>query len=325
MKKVVRYPMLMSPALVGRLWAGDRLSRLYGKDAGGQNVGESWELSCHPAGRSYIANGVYAGLPLDEYIAEDFAGLVGARCADPSHFPLLIKLIDASQPLSVQVHPDEAYAAAHEHDHGKTESWLVLEAEPGAFVYCGLARAVTREELAAAALDGSLCGLLRRVEVAPGDMLTIPPGTIHALSAGLTVAEVQQSSDVTYRLFDYGRLGPDGKPRALHLDKALDVCNLSPFFPLLCAFRPERRGDLCVQRLAACPFYAADRLTLSGAADLTVEDGSFLCLLCLSGSAAVASPEQSAPMARGSTVFVPAGTGSLRLEGDATLLAVTLP
>ena len=212
----------LTPACKDYLWGGTKLITDYGKRYDGACLAETWELSGHPDGPSVLASGPDAGKTLAEYLAAH-PGALGEHGRKFAELPVLIKLIDAAKDLSIQVHPDDAYARAHEGQNGKTEMWYVLSAEPDAFLYCGFSRDISRDELARRIADNTLPEVLRRVNVKAGDTVFIPAGTIHAICRGIVVAEVQQSSNVTYRVCDYGRLGPDGKPRALHIAQALDV------------------------------------------------------------------------------------------------------
>ncbi len=222
-----RRPLLLSPAFKDYIWGGNRLKRDWGKRTDMTPLAESWELSCHEAGPSVIAGGAYAGRTLGEYLAEHPQD-AGTKAQNAGAFPLLIKLIDAAGPLSVQVHPDDAYAREFEHSLGKSEMWLVLDASEGAGIYYGFKRETSLAEMRAAIENNTLTELLSWVPAKTGDCFFIPAGTVHAIGAGLMVAEVQQSSNLTYRVYDYGRVGADGRPRELHIDKALAVARREP-------------------------------------------------------------------------------------------------
>ncbi|MCL2434164.1 MAG: class I mannose-6-phosphate isomerase, partial [Clostridia bacterium] len=201
----------LRPSFKDYIWGGTRLRSVFGLDFPGEKAAEAWVLSCRPEGPCYVED----GRTLFDVLGQ------------PEDFPLLVKLIDASEKLSVQVHPDDAYARAHENDNGKTEMWAVLDAEPDAYLYLGFARKTSREEVLSHIFDNTLTELLRRVPVKKGDVFLIPAGTIHAIGAGCLMAEVQQNSNVTYRVYDYGRFGNDGQPRELYVEKALDVLDYS--------------------------------------------------------------------------------------------------
>jgi mannose-6-phosphate isomerase len=222
------YPYVLEPKLTTAIWGGDALVTRYGKHGDrAQPLGESWE--CWDANR--VANGALAGKTLAELRGELGGALTGA--IDPARtFPVLTKIIDARKPLSVQVHPDDAYAQRVEHQpNGKTECWYILACEPGAGLVLGWTRDTNREEYERRVADGTLAEILRRVPVAPGDAFYLPAGTLHAIGAGIQLYETQQASDLTYRIFDWNRVGDDGKPRQLHVDKAADVLDYRATFP----------------------------------------------------------------------------------------------
>ena len=296
------------PACKDYLWGGTRLINDYGKRYDGARLAETWELSCHPDGPSVLADGPDAGETLAAYLAAHPAAL-GERGRKFAEFPVLIKLIDAARDLSIQVHPDDTYARAHEGQNGKTEMWYVLSAAPDAFLYCGFARDISRDELARRIADNTLPEVLRRVNVRAGDTVFIPAGTIHAICRGIVVAEVQQSSNVTYRVCDYGRLGADGRPRALHIAQALDVTRRTAGVSV-----PDFGGHL-----ARCGYFTVDLLA---APQTTVCSGeSFLSLLLLDGEGEVCCGGETAAAKKGDSLFLPAGSGEVRLTGTLRALA----
>ena len=296
------------PACKDYLWGGTRLINDYGKRYDGARLAETWELSCHPDGPSVLADGPNAGETLAAYLAAHPEAL-GERGRKFAEFPVLIKLIDAARDLSIQVHPDDAYARAHEGQNGKTEMWYVLSAAPDAFLYCGFARDISRDELARRIADNTLPEVLRRVNVRAGDTVFIPAGTIHAICRGIVVAEVQQSSNVTYRVCDYGRLGADGRPRALHIAQALDVTRRTAGVSV-----PDFGGHL-----ARCEYFTVDLLA---APQETVCDGaSFLSLLVLDGEGEVCCGGETAAVKKGDSLFLPAESGEVRLTGTLRALA----
>lgn len=299
----------LTPACKEYLWGGTKLITDYGKQYTGERLAETWELSCHPDGPSVIAEGADAGRTLADYLAAHPEAL-GKRGQCSAGFPILIKLIDAAEDLSVQVHPDDAYARAREGQNGKTEMWYILSAEPDSFLYCGFERDVSEEELARCIADNTLLETLHRMEVRAGDVVFVPAGTIHAIRRGIMVAEVQQSSSVTYRVCDYGRLGADGKPRALHIAQALDVTRRSSGVPT----------QDCGGHLACCEYFTVDLLA---APQMTVcGEESFLALLVLDGEGTVACGSETVTAKKGETLFVSAGSGEVRLRGSLRVLAV---
>lgn len=316
---LTRYPMEMAPAFKDYIWGGTALAVRYGKASPYDRTAESWELSCHPAGPSKIANGVYAGMSLPELTEKFGEAAVGAHAARFPMFPVLIKLIDANGNLSIQVHPDDAYALSHEHEYGKTEMWYIVDAAPGAFIYYGFSRAVTQEEFARRIAENSLTEVLRKVPVQKGESYLIPSGTLHAIGKGCLIAEIQQNSNLTYRVYDYGRLGADGKPRELHVEKAKAVTRLCPADP-----QPEypvrREGGCTAHVLASCAYFTVELLQAAGKAALTAGEESFQAPLCVEGSFTLRQGSHVLPLTEGKTVFLPAGTGDYTLEGTGTVL-----
>ena len=206
------------------IWGGSKIHELLHKDTGTlPRVAESWEVSTHPAGKSIVENGAFRGKTLNEYFDQIGWGTAGRYAARNHQLPILIKYIDAKENLSIQVHPNDKYARKHEGDNGKNEMWFVLAADEGAFIYLGFSRDVTKEDIKRRIADNTLEEVLNRVEVKPNEAFYIPAGTVHAIGAGCLICEVQQTSNVTYRIYDYGRTDENGKPRELHVKKALDV------------------------------------------------------------------------------------------------------
>lgn len=226
------YPLTFTPILRDYIWGGRRLETLYGRALPPGTTAESWEISGHPSAATIADTGAWVGYPLTTIFEALGALLVGRRgqwAVERRKFPLLVKLLDAQHDLSVQVHPGDAYALANEGGElGKAEMWYVLHADPGATLIHGLAEGVTREAFRAALAAGRLEAVLRRVPVAAGQAIDVPTGTVHALLAGTVVTEIQQNSDTTYRVYDWGRVGADGQPRSLHIAKALDVIAFDP-------------------------------------------------------------------------------------------------
>ena len=213
----------LTPACKDYLWGGEKLRQDYGIQSQLHPLAEAWVLSCHPDGPSVVATGPLAGKALPEYIQEKGPGCLGADCEKFTDFPILAKFIDAKGDLSIQVHPSNEYALAHEHQFGKTEMWYVLDCEPGATLYYGFQHQISREEFQQRIQDNTLTEVLNAVPVEKGDLFFIPAGTLHAIRKGIVVAEIQQNSNMTYRIYDYGRVGADGKPRQLHIQQALEV------------------------------------------------------------------------------------------------------
>jgi mannose-6-phosphate isomerase len=318
-------PFLLHPVYKEKPWGGDALSRLYGRSQPFPLTGESWELTCHPHGTSVVADGPYAGMLLTNLLNREPAALLGGRDASLSRFPLLIKFLDVRDLLSVQVHPDDSYAAVHEQgDPGKTEAWYVLEADPDACVYMGLQPGVDRPALERAIRDDTLSDMMRRVPVRKGDLLFIAAGTVHTAS-GVFICEVQQNSDTTYRVYDWQRVGPDGASRPLHIDKALDVIDFSgrPISPVRGL---SRRGNGYVRTLyAACPYFSIEEIHIDTSyADDTLGTG-FHSLSLVEGEGCILWRDTRIPVAAGQTTFVPASAGAYTLEGKGTWIKAYRP
>ena len=291
------------------LWGGNRLREEYGKQSDADKIAESWELACHKDGSSILKSGPDAGKTLREYLDAHGPAFLGTNCAGCTTVPVLIKLIDAKQDLSIQVHPDDAYAMRTEGEPGKTEMWYIVDAAPGAALYYGLNRTVTKEEFAQRIEAQTLPEILNRVEVKPGELYFIPSGTLHAIGAGILLAEIQQNSNTTYRVYDYGRRGADGKLRPLHIEKALDVTNQVP------------GGS--VRKLESCRYFASDVVTVSEEVCFTAEPDSFHHLLVLEGEGTLETPSGSAPLKKGDSVLLPAGLGQYSVRGSGCRYVLT--
>ncbi len=317
-------PLLLEPAFKDYIWGGNRLKTDFGKKTDMMPLAESWELSCHPDGPSVIVNGPWAGRTLADYLAAH-PEKIGAGADGKTEFPLLIKLIDAARALSVQVHPDDEYARREENAFGKTEMWYVVDAEEGAGIYYGFKEKITLEEMEQAIRTDTLTDKLNWQQAKKGDVFFIPAGTVHAIGAGLLIAEVQQSSNLTYRVFDYGRLDAHGRPRALHIQKALDVARREPpAYPVGPTEKPKPVSGGMVQPLVKCERFDVSAVTVKGLMQGTVNADSFCSFLCLDGAGALIFGAESLPIEKGRSVYLPAGMGAYQLAGDMVLLKTRL-
>jgi mannose-6-phosphate isomerase len=321
------YPLTFRPVFKRYLWGGRRLLSVLDKPIGeGDDYAESWEVADHAAGQSVVANGPLAGTTLHQLVVSRGSELLG-RHAPQSRFPLLFKYLDCQRDLSVQVHPSDAVAARLDPpDLGKTEAWVVVEARPGSRLFAGLKRGYDRQSLVAALGEGRLEGCLHEVEPRAGDCVFIRAGTVHALGAGLVVAEIQQASDTTYRLYDWGRVGPDGQPRKLHIEESLAVTDFAA-----CEIRPQQPQATAqphVERLVHCDKFVLDRLTLNTAAPIG-GDERFHIVSVLNGELAICAtgPEPELTLAKGQTVLLPACLKECVAEprGRAVALDMYLP
>ncbi len=325
-------PFLLRPAYKDYLWGGRRLKDDFGKETELSPLAESWECSTHPDGESAAAGGRHGGMPLSEILREN-PGYLGRRSLSyglpAGQLPVLVKLIDAAEKLSVQVHPSDAYAREHEGGQlGKTEMWYVLDAEKGAGLACGFLHDMNRETLERGIADGTILNHLQYAEVKKNDVFFIRAGTVHALGAGALVAEVQENSNLTYRLYDYGRTDRTGRPRELHVKKALEAADLHAAAPPGQPVRVLRYGPgLAAELLCRCRYFRVERILLNterirGMAPMRTDDGTFNVLLCTDGCGTLLWESGMLPFFRGDSIFVPASSAACRLHGKAQLLRV---
>ncbi len=315
------YPMKLEAPLKDYLWGGTRLKDEYGKKTNLDKVAESWELACHKDGKSKIVNGEAAGLFLEDWLAGQDKSVLGTNAASFPYFPLLIKLIDAKGDLSVQVHPDNDYAMRVEGEYGKTEMWYIVDCEPGASLLYGFKEKISKEEFERRIADNTLLEVCNRVAVKKGDVFFIDSGTLHAIGKGILICEIQQNSNTTYRIYDYGRVGKDGKPRELHVKKAIDVTKLEPpTKPTTALAKIDIIPGLDMKLLAECEYFTAYHATLKGEASLKAGSESFQTFTVLSGSLKLTSGDTVLDFYKGESVFIPAGLGIYTLTGDATFI-----
>jgi mannose-6-phosphate isomerase len=314
-------PLRFRPVFKEYLWGGRRLGTVLGKSIGSSDhYAESWELVDHGVDQSVVAVGPLAGKTLHELVIEHKRALFGPH--DPrEQFPLLVKFLDAQLTLSVQVHPNDAQAARlTPPDHGKTEAWVVLAAEPGSKIYAGLKPGVDRARIERELAAGTCDTCLYQFEPQVGDCVLLEARTVHALGAGLLIAEIQQSSDTTYRLFDWNRVDRDGKPRQLHIQESLDTIDYQrgPVRPQ----QPQPTDRSHVERLVVCDKFVLDRWRLD-AAQLCGGDARFHIVAMLDGKASV----KGELLQRGETLLIPADCTDAVIipHGQAVLLDIYLP
>ncbi len=305
-------PFRLRPVYKYYLWGGTKLITDYGKHPDNDTLAESWELASHKDGDSVILDGECTGLTLSEAVREHPAIVSSSFRADET-FPILVKMIDAKQPLSIQVHPFNDYARRVEHSKGKTEAWYILEHDEGAFIYLGFAKNVSRREFEQAIMNNTLPEILRKVYVKDNDMFFIPAGTIHAIGAGITLAEFQENSNITYRVYDYGRRDKDGNTRELHIAKALDVTNTFP----LNITPPGQRGNVIV----SCNKFHVERVKAPYSG--RTNNDSFKFLMCIEGSGEFRCGDVSFELVKGENVFVPADCeNEFSVEGAGEFLII---
>lgn len=291
------------------IWGGRRLAEEYGKEQKGELLAETWELSCHPDGPSYIVNGACAGMTLAQYIEREGSYVLGTNCQKYQEFPILIKFIDANDNLSIQVHPDDGYAREHEGQNGKTEMWYVMDAGEEAFLYYGFKKEVSREEMVQRIEEDTLLEVLNAVPVRKGDVFFIEAGTIHAIGKNILIAEIQENSNVTYRVYDYGRVGKDGRKRDLHIEKALEVTKRIPIVHAQ-NYYPD---------VVDCDYFTVDRIFLDGTMmnkmEGFVSEESFASILILDGEGVISSGNEGVSYRKGDSLLLTAGSGAYRMEG----------
>lgn len=313
------YPLMLKPPVKDYLWGGTKLKTEYGYETDKQKAAEAWVLSCHKDGEDVVVNGEFSGKTLSEVLKLWGNGAIGKNAAAFPYFPLLIKLIDAKDRLSVQVHPNDEYALKNEGEYGKTEMWYVVDCDEGAELIYGFKKTVSKEEFERRIKDNTLPEICNYVPVHKGDVFFIAAGTLHAIGAGILIAEVQQNSNTTYRVSDYGRLGADGKPRQLHIKKALDVTEREkPRIPYGKIGETENTPYGTVRELANCNLFTASLLELNGKTDLRCEE-SFTSLLVLEGKMTVKWSDGEIKASKGASIFVPAGCLA-ELSGKAEIL-----
>jgi len=319
-------PFLLQPAGKDYLWGGNRLHTLFGKQLPLHPLAETWECSTHPDGCSIVASGIDKGKTLAE-VLQQHPEFLGTKTSATGDLPVLIKLIDAAKDLSVQVHPDDAYAQQYEHEpNGKTEMWYILEAEPGASLIYGFSKPMQPEQLDTCLKENTILSYLQKIPVKKGDVFLIPAGTVHAIGAGIVLAEIQQRSNLTYRLYDYNRTDATGKKRPLHVEKAKAVIQFSANHPPQMKQPMQQKNGYRVQCLCKCPYFCTTLLTIQTACDWTnyqPDSDTFQVLLCISGSGTMQTKENALSFQKGDCIFLPAHSSMERLTGTAELLQIT--
>ena len=318
MAEIALYPIMLKPALHTRVWGGRRLETAMGKALPtDEPYGESWEM--HDT--SVVANGGYAGKTVAETLTIMGEALVGAGNPVNQGMPLLAKILDASDWLSVQVHPNDAQASALEGEpRGKSEAWIVLAADPGARIVIGVAPGTTREAMADAIHSNNLEALLVYQEVVAGDVLNVAANTVHALGPGLLIYEIQQSSDVTYRLYDWGRMGLDGKPRALHVEKGVQVAE-TRFVPAIS--HPDPDADFV--EMVRSDYFVTSQAALHESPVAFDTGGRFQIITCIEGEGVVRAGGGSVVFSKGQTLLIPAACPLFSLRGEGRVLISQQP
>lgn len=316
-----KYPLLMRPVSKQTIWGGERLKKEYGKTASFDKIAESWELTSRPDGINIIENGEYAGMTLAEYCELGGADVLGKNCCRYDRFPLLIKFIDAADRLSIQVHPDNEYAQKIHGELGKTEMWYIVDCEKDSKLVYGLRAGCTAEDLKEAVSEGRVEDVMNYVPVKKSEVYFIPSGQVHAIGSGILIAEIQQNSNITYRVHDYDRIQADGKPRELHTDRALDVIRIRTEDEIN-ALRfavPDDKGDF--DTLCSCEYFAVRRYVTDGEREIFVSDDSFVSVLVLEAKeASISCVGNLCDMKKGDSFFIPAGSGGVIIRGKSDII-----
>lgn len=319
------YPLRFHPICKPRIWGGQKIASILGRGCADERIGESWEISGLRGDLSVVENGYLKDNQLEELLEVYMTELVGEKnyAKYGIEFPLLVKYIDAQKDLSIQVHPDNKTARERHNAYGKTEMWYILEAEKGAVLYLGFQRKIQRGEYLQLVKENRLTEVLHKVEVKAGDLVLIEPGTVHSIGAGILLAEIQQSSDITYRIYDWGRKGPDGKERELHTSLAEEVIDFKCIRPKV---QRLKKIPNSFQQLIKCDYFETNRLVFD---TILKKDyypvDSFVILLCVEGSCEVVTEETgSYPLSRGNHLLLPASIREMEFipKGKCTLLEI---
>ena len=312
------YPLFFEPVYKTTIWGGRNFKRVFNRDIPDGKIAESWEVCCHKNGTSVIVNGSIKGKTL-QYVFENYKeDLIGSKFDKYDRFPLLIKFIDANDRLSVQVHPGNDYALKFESDFGKTEMWYIVDAKEDAKLICGTKKGTSRENFKKALENGNIEDYLNIINVKKGDCVYIPSGTVHAIMDGLLIAEIQQNSDITYRVHDWGRVDKNGKPRELHVDKALDVINYSyesnVITPAVKIFPGYK-----IEKLVENDYFTTNKIVINGVYnDKTIN--SFYTFVCVEGAGILKYEDTIYNINAGTSFLIPACLGSFSISGNLTLL-----
>lgn len=312
------YPLFFKPVYKTTIWGGRNFKRVFNRNIPDGKIAESWEICCHKNGTSIIDNGSLKGKTL-QYIFENYKeDLIGSKFEKYNRFPLLIKFIDANDRLSVQVHPGNDYALKYEGDFGKTEMWYVIDAKKDAKLICGTKEGTNRENFRKAIEGGNIEGYLNFINVKKGDCIYIPSGTVHAIMDGLLIAEIQQNSDITYRVYDWGRVDKNGKSRELHVDKALDVINFNYkstiIKPVISIFSGYK-----IEKLVENNYFTTNKIIINGIYnDKTID--LFYTFVCVEGTGKLKYEDIVYEIKAGESFLIPACLGSFSISGNLSLL-----
>ena len=315
----------LRPAFQNYLWGGNRINEVFHKNSPYEITAESWELSAHPDGQSVIEGGPFSGMKFGAFVHTQKSAVCGWKSEMFDRFPVLIKFIDAKQPLSIQIHPDDDYAFINEGEFGKNEVWYVLDAEPDAYLYCGMNRDVEKQELKKRIADHTITKVLNRMTVKAGDVIFVPAGTIHAIGSGILLVEIQQNSNSTYRVYDYDRVDADGKQRKLHIEKALDVVSTTRYLPDTDGLRkPVQKEGYTEQFLAQCKYFRCVKYDVRDEVVLTMDDSSFCSIVVLSGVGNMRVHHEIKELRPGDSFFIRAGRKRIHIQGKCSFIVTNI-
>lgn len=315
------YPLIFEPILKDRIWGGTKLKTSLGKtNLPTDTTGESWELSAVHSDVSIVKNGTYAGQSLAELLEQYPQEILGVKVHEKfgMQFPLLFKFLDAREDLSIQVHPNDELAKKRHNSFGKTEMWYVMQADAGARIIVGFKHKSSPQEYVEHLENKNLIEILNEVEVKKGDVFFLETGTIHAIGAGIVIAEIQQTSDITYRIYDWDRVDAQGKSRELHIEQALDAMNYNTTDTQKQYTQEENKSNTVVD----CPYFTTNYLPLNGVANMVRDGSSFTVYICTEGEFDFEAEGQAYSFKMGDTILVPASLKAFRLSGKATLLEI---
>lgn len=313
----------LDPAFKDNLWGGTKLRTVFGKKCDYDVIGESWELSAHPDGQSRIAEGSYKGMLFNDYLSIIGKESLGWKCQAQDRFPVLIKFIDAKKDLSIQIHPDDEYGLENEGEYGKNEMWYVIDAEPGAYLYCGLSKDVSKEEIEERIKNNTITEVLNRIDVKPGDVVMVKAGTIHAIGAGILICEIQQNSNCTYRMYDYDRRDKFGNPRELHVKKALDVVDTKAYVKdNNSEVMLEENENYSLERLVQCKYFECFKYEIFKEAKIVVDEASFVSVLFIDGEGTIEVDDCEDVMTykKGESYYISAGKRTILIKGTGTCI-----
>lgn len=310
------YIFKLSSVLKDYLWGGDRLLKKYGFESDKDIAAEAWVLSCHKDGPSTIVNGEFAGKELRDVLTKE---MMGTNCDKFDKFPILTKLIDAKDNLSLQVHPSDDTADKEKGEEGKTESWYIADCDEGAELIYGFKEDITKEEFIESVNNGTFIDKVNRVKVKKGECYHIEAGTLHAICKGIFLVEVQQNSNTTFRVFDYNRVGADGKQRELHVEQALRVINYKKQQTVTFSGE-ENTADYSKKLLSECEFYNFCELKTHSKYMSVADKSTFVSYVCIEGEGEISCSENTVSLKPGDCVFIPACTGEFNVDGNMTLL-----